>query len=183
LEGSGRGSSRYGLDSAPARQLEGNIRARFHHCSSIGGQRPRELKASVLALILEVERAPVVGVDGRPEAAARPGGGQGRERELHDGGARCSARPHPPLLRARRGRHASNVLGSPANATGAFGRGVRCAAAEEVGARLSVADFFARAFALAGDVEVRTKCSHCASQILALRSENLGVQLHCFGSV
>jgi hypothetical protein len=30
------------------------------------------------------------------------------------------------------------------------------AAAEEVGTRLSVADFFARAFALAGDVEVRT---------------------------
>jgi hypothetical protein len=41
------------------------------------------------------------------------------------------------------------------------------AAAEEAGARLSVADFFARAFALVGDVEVRTNCSHCASQILA----------------
>ena len=35
------------------------------------------------------------------------------------------------------------------------------AAVEEVWTRLSVADFFARAFALAGDVEVRTNCAPC----------------------
>lgn len=62
-----------------------------------------------------------------------------------------------------------------------------CAAAavEGDGARLSVADFFARAFALSGDVEVRTNCAHCVVwyPIVFALGFDLGVQFQCFGSV